>query len=435
MPGGLGLPSAGERTIVEGRVPGFWSAREQVTYFSADRSANLIVTNHPVVPPMDTAGFAAANDPGRHHGFPGHVEHSLGDRTVLGRHGIERVFSWQAPDGRPVTQVQAYLVVDGRGFVATGTTLTAGADRARPTFDEMIDALVLIDDPSRGAVPRHPLERARHVGGENVTALGGGGASVRYHATTMELDQVIAHYIAERGQPEERSATSARWRHHGDGSTAFVDVFAPGSGGGPGFQSSLVPPDAKAIVALGHVTDPAPQPPPQRRRWRRGPAGRPAEPVAAPFPKALGPMLSEELGGRLCTPVPDGWTVEEKVTMEHVSSHIVVSSSPIDPAFDSLRFALRAADEIRQGSPAYREHTFEPRRAFERDGYLHRFSWSPPGWSPVTQVKLYAAGGGRSVTATATCAMDAIESGLEELLRTLDGLTIAGLASDRDQPA
>jgi hypothetical protein len=94
------------------------------------------------------------------------------------------------------------------------------------------------------------LPDATPVGGQSVSSNMGHG-SVAYTATSATLDEVVRLLTEIHGAPEQRTEVTVKWRSMTGTSSTWVDVWALGYGGGPGFDPALVPEGARTIVGEG----------------------------------------------------------------------------------------------------------------------------------------------------------------------------------------
>lgn len=131
---------------------------------------------------------------------------------------------------------------------------------------------------------------------------------------------------------------------------------------------------------------------------------------------------------RLIVPLPDGWFAKESITL--VSSdgqaNVIASSEPLDPEFDTRRYAVVQGDILSADFNEYTEHSFESAVVFGQPGYVRRYSWTPPdGGLPVTQVQAYFATNGRGYTVTATTPSPTFEAFESEFRSVLEGMALA----------
>jgi hypothetical protein len=140
------------------------------------------------------------------------------------------------------------------------------------------------------------------------------------------------------------------------------------------------------------------------------------------FRKLLGKLMINDGGGvidvggggddgnRIFVPeivaeLPEGWFVKEQNTLlsSDGEANVIASSEPLDASIDTTQYAQVQGELLRSEFPGYREFSFGPAKMLgERQGYIRRFEWTPPGGAPVTQIQLYSTESGRGFTATAT---------------------------------
>jgi hypothetical protein len=129
--------------------------------------------------------------------------------------------------------------------------------------------------------------------------------------------------------------------------------------------------------------------------------------------------------GQLTAAMPPEWLAKESTTLLAPDglSNIIASSEPVDPSFDSERYAAIQGDLLRTEFPDYEEKQYEAVPVFGgRSGYLRSFEWTPPDGERVAQIQLYYVEEGRGYTATATAPIEAFaerELLLREILRGL----------------
>ena len=138
-------------------------------------------------------------------------------------------------------------------------------------------------------------------------------------------------------------------------------------------------------------------------------------------------MATETVCGTICVSKPVDWFARESLTLlaPDGGANVIVSSEPLDPTIDSVRYAQTQGELLRQKFPRYRQQSFESREVFGgRAGFVRRYSWQPPDDEPVTQIQLYFAEGGKGYTATATSPTDDFADYELVLLELLDSLRI-----------
>jgi molecular chaperone DnaK (HSP70) len=130
----------------------------------------------------------------------------------------------------------------------------------------------------------------------------------------------------------------------------------------------------------------------------------------------------------LAAVVPLYWFAKGELTLLHTSgvAHIIASSEPIDPSFNSRQYAEAHKNDLHEFD-GFRELSFRSAPAFGlRSGYVRQFEWQPPRESRVRQIQIYSAAQGRGYVATATTSSLQFAALEEVLTRTLDGFRLRG---------
>jgi hypothetical protein len=131
------------RSSIEVAAPADWSVAESFTLTAQDGSGNLIVSGEPLAAPTTVDEYAALQ---RQH-FESAL-HAFDEVSVTrfalpsGHDAIVRHYTWQTEDDVPITQFQAYVVDGGRGYTATGTTIT-GSGGLESRLLQLIHGIVL----------------------------------------------------------------------------------------------------------------------------------------------------------------------------------------------------------------------------------------------------------------------------------------------------
>jgi hypothetical protein len=127
------------------KLPDGWSmAKESIQLVAPHAIANVIVSSEDAGPVETTEQYAAA-----HHGtlrteFDGYHEIAFGPAIILGGHeGYLRHFEWAPPNGVGVTQLQAYLVHDGRAYTATATSPTNNFAAVEPVLRQILEQVIV----------------------------------------------------------------------------------------------------------------------------------------------------------------------------------------------------------------------------------------------------------------------------------------------------
>ena len=116
-----------------------------------------------------------------------------------------------------------------------------------------------------GAVP---------VGEQTVSAVGGGGGSVRILATSDPPDAVVAFLAARHGPPTRSTPERTAWKRTttelGWRSVRSVEVWRGASAPLPGLEPARIPPGTRAVLVVGSTSMPRGF----LRRWRLRRRGR-----------------------------------------------------------------------------------------------------------------------------------------------------------------
>lgn len=129
---------------VTARLPEGWQYKEQLTLYAEDGHGNVIASTEPLTTQVDAKEYARIQGDLLRAEFPGYREEAFEAISILGGHeGFLRRFEWTPPEGVPVTQLQLYGVVDGRGFTATATVQSADFARYELELAEVLKGLGL----------------------------------------------------------------------------------------------------------------------------------------------------------------------------------------------------------------------------------------------------------------------------------------------------
>ena len=142
-------------TRLRSQVPVGWERKESHTLFAPSGQANVIASNEPLGRQIDSATYASTQGELLRREFPGYREHAFGPAAAFGRPGFARTFTWTPPDGVRVTQIQHYVVVDGRGYTATATTPSTLFEMHKQHFEWILSRLSIGEPftaPPDGAV-------------------------------------------------------------------------------------------------------------------------------------------------------------------------------------------------------------------------------------------------------------------------------------------
>lgn len=145
-------------------LPDGWFHKESITILAPDGQANVIVSTEPLDPSLDSEAYARIQGELLAGEFPWFAQVSFGPISWLGgKRAFLRHFTWTAPDGVPITQLQAYYAEAGRGFTATATTPC----QHFPGFETVLRDVLL------GVVPAGPSgQRWGLFGGSSSRAAG-----------------------------------------------------------------------------------------------------------------------------------------------------------------------------------------------------------------------------------------------------------------------
>jgi HEAT repeats len=120
-PADAGSLAAIQRTLGASIPPG-WSWRDSTTVYRDDGELNVICSDEPVGPGVDTDAYANEYAEMISEQCPGYSRLSFGRAEVFGgRPGYLHWFRQQNPGEVAVVQGQAYFTANGRGYVATAT--------------------------------------------------------------------------------------------------------------------------------------------------------------------------------------------------------------------------------------------------------------------------------------------------------------------------
>lgn len=134
-------------TIVAADVPAEWQWKESVTIVAPDQQTNVIASSEPMPAGMDLRGFADSQGELLRSQLPGFAEVDLSPSPAFGQaDGFVRTFQWNPPESLPVTQIQIYAVVSGRGYTATATATTDTFGAAKPALLALLASLTVRAD-------------------------------------------------------------------------------------------------------------------------------------------------------------------------------------------------------------------------------------------------------------------------------------------------
>lgn len=125
-------------------LPAGWGAKSSIEIAEPSGRANLLVSNEPVEPSMDSARYAELHGTLLKAQLPGYRELGLEPCTCFdGRAGYLRRYTWKPKNGLPITQVQAYFAGRGRGITATATAKSAAFSTFEPEFKRLLVELLI----------------------------------------------------------------------------------------------------------------------------------------------------------------------------------------------------------------------------------------------------------------------------------------------------
>lgn len=125
---------------------GWFAAKESVQVIAPQGQANVIVSSEDTGPLATTEEYVAAHERALHTQIEGYREISFAPAPVFGgRAGYLRHFEWQPPDGVPVTQLQTYLLHDGRGYTATATVPTSQFATLEATLRMVLEGIAIAE--------------------------------------------------------------------------------------------------------------------------------------------------------------------------------------------------------------------------------------------------------------------------------------------------
>jgi hypothetical protein len=135
---GAGLPG------VEIEPPADWFVKESFTLLAPDGQANVIFSSEPLDPTLTTETYARVQGDLLRNEFPGYREQNFWQLPLrAGGVALGRIFDWRPPDGVPVTQIQIYYVVAGRGYTSTGTTPSTNFERMYPQLLGILQSIAV----------------------------------------------------------------------------------------------------------------------------------------------------------------------------------------------------------------------------------------------------------------------------------------------------
>jgi hypothetical protein len=205
--------------------------------------------------------------------------------------------------------------------------------------------------------------------------------------------------------------------------------------GEPGNYSVTVATGATGAEAETTSTPEPHAPPPGN-----APEPPPGELLPSESPQPPGPEHSPETMEAFQSPlsasIPDGWLVEESITLSSPdgTANVIVSDRPLDAPMTAHAYA-EAHSDLLADFPEYQELEFVETQVFGgRTGYLRHFEWTPEGSERVTQIQLYYTENGRAYTATATTTTASFEELEPQLRQVLGELRIEPRTTSLNHP-
>jgi hypothetical protein len=128
-------------------LPHGWVHKESLTLLDTDGQANVVFSSEPVAEDIDTEKYAGIQGSLLGDEFPGYEEFVFETTRLSGHEAFYRRFQWAPPGGEPVTQIQTYLVIDGRGYTATATSLSTNFHDFDDLFGDVLERLSIPAGP------------------------------------------------------------------------------------------------------------------------------------------------------------------------------------------------------------------------------------------------------------------------------------------------
>jgi hypothetical protein len=142
-------------------IPDGWIWEKESHTFRTE-NGNVIFSSEQLGPEIDTEQYALEQGRLLQEEFRGYDEVAFESMRMMGgRSGYMRRFSWDPPDGAPVTQIQFYCVDSSRGYTATATAVTDDFRAIESTLLEILESLTIGEsdpsEPGGAAVASAPL--------------------------------------------------------------------------------------------------------------------------------------------------------------------------------------------------------------------------------------------------------------------------------------
>ncbi|RBY87460.1 DcrB-related protein [Blastococcus sp. TF02A-26] len=152
-PGGDVVVSGPEWTDsrLRARVPDGWSVAESWTLRAPDGQSTVVVSREPLPPGVGAEQYAQGHGDRLVAEFPQYQQHVLTVLPLASGPAYARLFSWAAPGGARITQVQVYATAPGTGFTASATTSAASFGAVAQVVDDVLRSLDFDTGAPRGA--------------------------------------------------------------------------------------------------------------------------------------------------------------------------------------------------------------------------------------------------------------------------------------------
>lgn len=121
-------------------TPRGWRQRQELTLVERDGRANVLCSVSEVTDPdLTTETYARAQDAALAEGFPGFRPIAFEPARMLGGHaGMRHHFVWEPQGSPPVEQLQMYLVLDRRLYIATATAPVDDWEELAPALERAL---------------------------------------------------------------------------------------------------------------------------------------------------------------------------------------------------------------------------------------------------------------------------------------------------------
>lgn len=120
-----------------------WLFKESITLLEPNGAANVIFSSENLAENIDSRSYAETQEKLLRDEFPEFSQIDFEPMTIFGNHeGFMRRFEWTPPDGKRVTQLQLYAVINGRGYTATATALAKDFSEHELQIVEIVEGLL-----------------------------------------------------------------------------------------------------------------------------------------------------------------------------------------------------------------------------------------------------------------------------------------------------